>query len=197
MEILEKLFDSKHRVKLLRLFLFNPEVIFDRVEVVKRSKVPTAAIRREISLLLGVGLLKQKRTTVLRNGRRKTVQGWELDPSFPLSQNLRTLLNTDFLRRKTDIVKRFRNCGRVKLLVVSGIFLDEDDRRLDILLVGDHLKKGVIEKTVRSIEAEVGKELNYAMLETEDFLYRAGTSDRFIRDIFDYPHEKMVDKLTF
>ncbi|OHA58986.1 MAG: hypothetical protein A2571_01255 [Candidatus Vogelbacteria bacterium RIFOXYD1_FULL_44_32] len=197
MEILEKLFDSKHRVKLLRLFLFNPEVVFDRVEILKRSKVPALAIRRELALLVGVGLIKQKRATVVRNGRRKTVQGWELDPSFPLSQNLRSLLNTDFLRRKTDIIKRFRNCGRVKLLVVSGVFLNEDDQRLDILLVGDHLKKVIIEKNVRSIEAEVGRELNYAMLETEDFLYRVGTSDRFVRDIFDYPHERMIDKLTF
>ncbi|MDQ5957893.1 MAG: hypothetical protein QG665_225 [Patescibacteria group bacterium] len=197
MEILEKLFDSKHRVKLLRLFLFNPEIVFDRIEIVKRSKVPSAAIRHELTILLSVGLIKPKKTSVVRNSHKKTVQGWELDSSFPLSQNLRTLLNTDFLRRKTDIVKRFKNCGRIKLLVVSGVFLDEDDRRLDILLVGDHLKKGIIEKTVRSIEADVGRELNYAVLETDDFLYRAGTSDRFIRDIFDYPHERMVDKLTF
>jgi hypothetical protein len=59
------------------------------------------------------------------------------------------------------------------------------------------LKKNIIEKNIRSIEADVGRELNYATLETEDFLYRAGTSDRFIRDVFDYPHERMIDKLTF
>ena len=132
-----------------------------------------------------------------KSGRRKSVPAWELNPTFPLIQSLRSLLNTDFLRRKTDIVKRFRNCGRLKLLVVSGIFIDDEDRRLDILLVGDRLKKNIIEKNVRAIEAEVGRELNYATLETDEFLYRAGTSDRFIRDVFDYPHERIVDKLTF
>ncbi len=198
MEILEKLFDSKHRVKLLRLFLFNPEVAFDRVEIIRRSKVLSSALRRELSLLSGVGIIKLKKVQLVsKSERRKSVQGWELNPTFPLIQSLRGLLNTDFLRRKTDIVKRFRNCGRVKLLVVSGIFINDEDRRLDILLVGDNLKKNIIEKNVRAIEAEVGRELNYATLDTEDFLYRAGTSDRFIRDVFDYPHERMIDKLTF
>ena len=198
MEILEKLFDSKHRVKLLRLFLFNPETAFDRLEIIRRSKIMSLALRRELALLAGIGIIRSKKiSTIGRRGRKKNVQGWELDSSFPLIQNLKSLLNTDFLRRKTDIVRRFRHCGRLKLLVVSGIFIDDEDRRLDILLVGDHLKKNIIEKSVRAIEAEVGRELNYALLETDDFLYRVGTSDRFIRDVFDYPHEKMVDKLTF
>ncbi len=198
MEILEKLFDSKHRVKLLRLFLFNLEKAFDRTEIIRRSKVVSSALRRELALLSAVGIIKQKKVvTVGKSGRRKVVQGWELNPDFPLTQSLRSLLNTDFLRRKTNIVKRFRNCGRIKLLVVSGVFIDDEDRRLDLLLVGDHLKKNIIEKNVRSIEAEVGRELNYATLETDEFLYRVGTSDRFIRDVFDYPHERMIDKLTF
>ncbi|OHA59323.1 MAG: hypothetical protein A2589_03405 [Candidatus Vogelbacteria bacterium RIFOXYD1_FULL_46_19] len=197
MEILEKLFGSKHRVKLMRLFIFNPEKFFERKDIAKRSKVPAAPLRRELNLLISIDFIKSRKVSVQKGKRRSSVMVWELNQTFPLLQILRQLLNADFLRRKTNITKRFKNCGRVKLLVVSGIFIDDDERRLDLLIVGENLKRPIIEKTIKTIEADVGRELTYAVLETEDFLYRAGTSDRFIRDIFDYPHEKVVDKLVF
>jgi len=197
MEILEKLFGSKHRVKLMRLFIFNPEKFFERKDIAKQSKVPAAPLRRELNLLISIDFIKSRKVSVQKGKRRSSVMVWELNQTFPLLQILRQLLNADFLRRKTNITKRFKNCGRVKLLVVSGIFIDDDERRLDLLIVGENLKRPIIEKTIKTIEADVGRELTYAVLETEDFLYRAGTSDRFIRDIFDYPHEKVVDKLVF
>ena len=46
-----------------------------------------------------------------------------------------------------------------------------------------------------SIEAELGKELRYAVFETPDFQYRLGIYDKLIRDIFDSEHQKIIDKL--
>ena len=59
------------------------------------------------------------------------------------------------------------------------------------------LKKNNIDNIIKTIEADVGREITYAILDSDEFLYRNGTSDKFIRDIFDYPHERIIDKLIF
>jgi hypothetical protein len=46
------------------------------------------------------------------------------------------------------------------------------------------------------MEAEIGKELVFASFETADFHYRLGMYDKLIRDILDYPHQKLLDKLN-
>ena len=111
---------------------------------------------------------------------------------FPLRH---VVMSLDPLNRREELVNRFKNCGRLKLLVVSGIFVQESDSRVDILVVGDGLEKRAIESALRGLEAEMGKELTYAFLETPEFTYRMGIYDKFIRDIFDYPHEKVMDKI--
>jgi len=197
MDILDKLFGSRYRTKILRLFIFNPEGVFDKKEIAKRSKTPTAQVGKELTLLKNISLIKEKLITVSSGRGKKKVKTWQFNSAFPLTQGLRSLLNIDFLRRRAELAKRFKNCGKIKLLVVSGVFIDDEDRRLDLLIVGEKLKRNVIDNIVKVIEADVGRELTYATLETEEFLYRMGTSDKFIRDVFDYPHEKVVDKLVF
>ena len=86
------------------------------------------------------------------------------------------------------------------MLVVSGIFVDELERtenrgRIDVLVVGDHLKHRIIKVSLKNLESEIGRELQYSVLKTDDFLYRKSVYDKFIRDVFDYPHEVLVDKM--
>ncbi|MEK7091386.1 MAG: hypothetical protein AAB900_00160, partial [Patescibacteria group bacterium] len=63
------------------------------------------------------------------------------------------------------------------------------------VIAGDDLKKTLIDQTVKNIEAETGRELTYAVFDTSDFLYRFHSSDRFIRDIFESEHERLIDKI--
>lgn len=195
MDILEKLFGSTHRVKLLRLFLFNPGIALAKADIALRSKVSRQRLSTELTLFKKINLIKERRIRLKSDVGKTGALGYELASDFPLAHSLRVLLNQDFLRKKTDIAKRFRNCGRIRLLVVSGMFLDDDDTRIDLFIVGDRLRKRAIDTIIKTIEADIGRELNYAALETDDFKYRLSSSDKFIRDIFDYPHERIVDKL--
>jgi hypothetical protein len=80
-------------------------------------------------------------------------------------------------------------------VVISGIFTEQWDGRVDLLIIGNKIRKAVLEATLRNIEAEVGKDLRYACLETPDFIYRLGIGDKLIRDVFDYPHKVILDKI--
>ena len=203
MDILAKLFGSPARVKLMRLFLMNPEDVFDVPEISKRSKVARAMLRKEIKLLLDIGLIKHRVVVKMVPKRRskegvldkKKLNGYGMDPSFAYLAALRSLV-TEIALGKEDVAARFRNCGQMKLIIVSGVFLDESDSRVDILLVGDKLKRPIIEGVLRRLEAELGKELTYGILESAEFDYRYGIYDKFIRDVLDYPHLVVLNKLN-
>src|SRR3989338_2689319 len=87
------------------------------------------------------------------------------------------------------LIPLLNNAGRVKLIILSGIFIKNKDSRVDFLVVGDKLKRGKIEEGIRKLEAEIGSELVYAIFDTKEFIYRLNMYDKLIRDILDYPHE--------
>lgn len=203
MEILAKLFGSETRVKLMRLFLFNQDTSFTSSEVSERSKSKMKDVKSEISSLIGIGLIKKKvisREIQVKKGKKivsKKVSdtGYQLDQKFPYLQALKNLLIMVSLHANDGLVKRFSSVGRIKLFIASGVFIQEWDTRVDLLIVGDDINLGRLDQVMKSIEAEVGKEIIYSAFETSDFEYRYGMHDRLIRDIMDLPHTVLVDKL--
>jgi hypothetical protein len=190
MDILGVLFGSPNRVKVMRLFFLNPEEVFSNTEISQRSKVKAPSLRREISVLSRIGFIKKKSIS----GKKKA-KGWQLDSSFPYLSALKNLILKAAPISKEALLKKIKGAGRLKLIVVAGIFTGDDNSRADLLLVGDALRKNKIEKIIKDIEASVGKELEYAFFDTLEFKYRLGMYDKFIRDILDYSHEKILDKL--
>ncbi|MFH1910329.1 MAG: hypothetical protein ABIJ72_04065 [bacterium] len=183
-DILAKLFGSASRVKIIRLFLLNPNEILARKDISTRAKVSSRYLTKEINVLINIGFLK-----------KKTNKGFVLNPNFPLFLQLKDLVlsatvvsNAEFLRKMTKI-------GRLKLVILAGIFIRKDNSRVDLLIVGDKIRKNVLTTALKELEAEVGKELSYAVFETDDFMYRVNMYDKFIRDILDYPHQKLLNKL--
>ncbi len=203
--ILEKLFGTSARVKILRLFLLNPEDIFVFKDVSRRAKVSPEMARREISLLKSIDFIKEKDEKIdavikLKNGkiknRKKKVHGLKLNHLFPLLQPLRNILVTAAPVNREKLIKRLNGVGRMKLVILSGVFLQNNEGHIDMLLAGDSIRRGALEKLLKRLESEIGKELTYAAFSTNEFLYRFGMYDHFIRDVLDYPHEKILNKLN-
>ena len=204
-EVLDKLFGSSGRVKVLRLFLLNEGTIFTPRNISRRTKLALLSARREISLLIRLDFVKKKSQNInelihLKNGeiknKRKRVEGYELNGSFPYLDGLRGLILHAVPLQSLKLNKLFRSSGNIKLIVVSGFLIHAENSRIDLLLVGDALKRGTIEKNLKTIEAELGKELSYAVFTTQEFLYRLEMCDKFVRDVLDYPHEKIINKLN-
>ncbi len=188
MNTLGTLFDSLARVKIMRLFLLNQESVLPASLVATRSNVSPAVARRELAILSRGGFIKRKKGQV----EGKSKEGWIFDPRFEYTDSLQQLLfGTEFIDQ-SSLAKRFKKTGRVKLLLLSGIFNENPNSRLDLLLVGDSLKRPLVEKIIRSLEAEIGKEINYSAFETEEFMYRASMYDKLIRDVIDFPHVALI-----
>ncbi len=192
MDILAKLFGSGTKVKLMRLFLFNPDVNLSIKDISERSKVTTREAKKEVDILIALGIVKKRHVQAKGRGSETA---YTLDTKFPYLQALKNLLITVSLHADDKLVKKFSKVGRLKFFLASGVFLQQWDSRVDLLVVGDGLNLPGIEKVVSSIEAEIGKEISYSAFETEDFLYRLGIHDRLVRDILDFPHTALINRL--
>jgi hypothetical protein len=180
MEIFGKILGNGARVKIMRLFLLNKGKGFKSRNIVKRSRVSSNNVARELRLLASIGFIK-------RRG-----QEWYFNYSFKYAGEFEDLLvRSDSLDKQT-ILNNFKKVGSVKLVVVSGVFIKNEDSRVDLLIVGDKMKRGKIEEGIRKLEAEIGAELTYAIFETKEFIYRLNMYDKLVRDILDYPHEILI-----
>ncbi|PIQ67140.1 MAG: hypothetical protein CO184_01630 [Candidatus Zambryskibacteria bacterium CG_4_9_14_3_um_filter_40_16] len=203
MDTLNQLFGSTAKVKTIKLFLFNPKVSFDINDIAQKTKEPVSKIRKEISTLLKLKLIKKKTfyKQVEKKVRKKKVlkrvrvSGWLLNENFGYTIPLQAFLVTMNNLGPKDIVKKISKAGSVKFIAIAGAFIQDGESRVDLLVVGDRLKRGILDSAVRSIESEFGRELKYAVFETSDFEYRLNFYDKLIRDVLENPHEKILNKL--
>lgn len=186
---LQKLFGSDARIKLLRLFLFNPKAIYTVPDAAQRSRVPERTARKELALFSSIGLIRRSPT------RQGSGLRYSLNDGFEYRSVLQNLL-LNAPERAKDIFERIRSSGVIKFIVVAGVFMDDWEGRLDVLIVGDRIKEKPLRSSMRHLESEIGRELRYAMLPSDDFLYRLNMNDKLVRDVLDYPHRIMLDRLN-
>lgn len=198
MDILEKLFGNATKVRIMKLFLFHSDKFFDIEEIKKRTQQSIVKVRKEINVLEKIGFLKKKKIPLSKVSGKKTKEKsfkWQLDLDFPYVNHLQgMLIHTNPFANK-EILKKFKNLGELKLLIISGIFIQNWESRVDLLIVGEKLKKPSINSAIKSLEADMGCELRYTVLENEDFNYRMNMYDKLIRDVLDFPHKKVLNKL--
>lgn len=187
MDPLSRLFGSAARLKLLRLFLFNEEDAFPLADVAFRTKTNKDLTRKELNVLVAAGVVRK------RSGQKGVV--YAANRKFAHFDALQQFLRTSTNLTDTDLANILKRAGTLRLVVLSGMFTGVLETRIDMLVVGDKLEDKPLEAAVRTLEAELGRELRFAAFSTEDFRYRVGVYDRLIRDVLDYPHRTVLDKI--
>lgn len=188
MESLGKLFGTPARLKLLRLFLFNDDLSFSSSEAAFRTKTPKPAARREIGVLASAGILRK------RSG--KSGNGYAANKKYTHYAALQKFLRDTTDIRDADILALLRRAGTLRVVALSGLFTGALESKVDMIIVGDRLEERPLATAIHTLEAELGRELRYASFTTEEFKYRVGVYDRLVRDVFDYPHRTILDKIS-
>lgn len=125
-----------------------------------------------------------------------------LNTDFEFFNELRELVLKSSPAEKDKMIQRIGTLGKVKLAIISGVFLSgfADDlntfsSKTDLFIVGDDIDKRKLHLFLRSLEAEVGKEIRFGVMEKDEFIYRYNMFDRFVRVLLEAPHEKLINKL--
>lgn len=194
---LEILFGSQARVKLLRFFLFNPSKEFTFDEISRRARLVRRTARTEMNALERAGVIKKKQIYIQLDGKDKKTRanGYALNKKFPELQALQTFLFETAPLDSKNVLKHLRKAGPVDFVAVAGMFVRDFEQRLDILLAMKKMSKAKVENAIRSLESEIGIEIRYAAFSSEDLIYRVGMYDKLTRDVFDYPHKILVDRI--
>lgn len=211
-QTLEHIFESKAKIKTLRLFLMNPEHQFTLAHGAQRAQLSLRALKNEVVKLVKIGLIEsrlvretielptskaQRKRNPHAKAQLKVVKKlvFAVDKNFLLYPELRNLIFKVSPDGYGDLIAKIRRLGDIRLAIVSGVFTNTDDARADLMIVGDKLSRTRVSSFFKQMQSEVGKELHYAVMTTPEFEYRRSMQDRFIRDILDFPHEKLINKL--
>lgn len=203
MELLARLLGGQERVKIMRFFLHHEEDVISLGDISEKTKSKSALVRKELTALTAMGFIEKKRTkTVITTGsgkkiasKIKEVNGYKLNPFFPHNEALKDLLFDFQLLDKRELASRFKLVGRIKLFIVAGVFIGDTKSRVDVLLVGEVIKRPKAEKVFEMLSAELGRDVVYSIMDVEEYQYRLKMYDKFVRDIVEMPHETVIDKL--
>jgi len=179
---IEMIFGSAERVKIIKLFVFNPEKSFSPEVVSVWMSLSKARVQKEIKRLARAGL-------IVRKGR-----GFVMNKDCAYLPPLQEFLSSTNPGDE-EIVKKLKGVGKIQLLILAGIFIQDSESRLDILIVADKINKTRLAHAIKSLESQVGKELLFSVFDRADFKYRLDMKDKLIMDVLDFPHEKVLNKL--
>ena len=188
--MIDSLFGSKTRVKLLHLFLNNPEKSFYVREITRLIDEQINSVRRELANMVSVGIVQQD---AIDNKLYYSV-----NEDYPYIKPLAAIFSDKSAEGCVyvgdisweDSLKRMRG---LKLAIISGKLVVGSNSSIDLLLVGDDISTLAIKNLTKKIEKDKKTEINYTVMSYDDFYYRMSVKDRFIMDIVRNKHSVVVD----
>ncbi len=190
--MLDRLFNSKSRAKLLRIFVLNESKEFSLPDLSRLAHLNTPSVKRELDNLLTFGLIEKAAETETKN--KPAGNRFRVNRDFILFEELKQLVIKAQTINQQELIARFSGLGRIKLLVLTGFFVNSPLSPIDLLLVG-RVNRPRLLKEIREIEKEIGKEVNFTCLETAEYIYRRNMTDVFLYDILEGKKIILIDEL--
>lgn len=188
--MLEYLFGSKTRLKLLRLFFAQPEQKFYVRELSRLAAAQINSVRRELEHLSALKIIVPEADRAEAEKRKY----YRLNPSGAVNAELRALLLKAQLWGEKQLVEAIKNLGAVDYLVLGGRFTGVKNSPADLLVVGN-AARAELSRLIRLFEKEFGSEVRYTVMTLKEFLYRRDVADKFLSDLLEKDHLVAVDKI--
>lgn len=171
--MLKRLFTSNTRVKLLTLFLTNPDQEFFIRELTRKLDEQINSIRRELDNLRKIGLLRTK----TKNRKKYYI----VNKDFVLYAELKGIIHKAH-SDKESIVRHIAEFGDVDVVVLSGLFVDKE-APIDILMVGRVDRHGL--ENYFNNELQSKRAIRFSLMTKEEYQYRRKCNDKFLHDILE------------
>ncbi|PIR73781.1 MAG: hypothetical protein COU40_00725 [Candidatus Moranbacteria bacterium CG10_big_fil_rev_8_21_14_0_10_35_21] len=187
-EVLETLFGSKEKTRILRFFLQNPEQEYAIEEVSKRNMLKRDKTKKELDVLVSIKFILLR----TKKGRKSYV----LNQNFIFYPELKNFISKANIYPQSKSLDRIKNLGNVKLAVISGAFINYPKSKADMILVADGISRAKLKNVMSSLEAEIGKEIDFVLMTGDEFKYRLNMLDKFILEFLEGPHEEIINKIS-
>lgn len=199
MTMVEQLFGSKTRVKLLQLFMSNPNRSFYVREITRKVDEQINSVRRELANLLSIGVI----TSDTQNNKLF----YEVNQKYEFYEPLAQLFGAQKTASKKKVAKavdqhsasedslesQIRSIGNIQLALFTGQFTRDERSGVDVLVVGD-INKTKLDNFIQELEATEKKSLRYVVFSESDFRYRRNINDRFTLTVLDSKLQVIIDR---
>ncbi|MCA9332348.1 transcriptional regulator [Candidatus Saccharibacteria bacterium] len=193
--MVEQLFGSKTRVKLLKLFYSNPNRPFYVREITRKIDEQINSVRRELANLLSIGII----TSDNNNDRNRLY--YEVNQKYEYYDPLSAIFGGTAMKPKAFVAPEVNDAesddltslGNVDLVIYSGQFTRDDRAGVDFLIVGD-VNPTKVSKYVAGLEEQEGRDVRYAVMTPKEFDYRRQINDRFLSILLDSKLQVVLDR---
>lgn len=186
-EILESIFGGKVKTRIMRFFLLNGENEHTAAEIAQKNMLALPSVRKELNEFKKIKFVIEKN----RKGTKTYIQ----NPEFYYFQELKSLFAKASSSPHCRSLTKIKNIGDVKLTLISGIFLNYPKSKVDMILVANNVSRSKLKSVMNSLEAEIGKEVSFVLMNSEEFKYRLDMLDRFLLDFVEDTHTVLIDKI--
>lgn len=187
--MIDALFGSKTRVKLLHLFLNNPGKAFYVREITRLIDEQINSVRRELSNMLEVG--------VITSDSADNKLYYQVNQRYQFYIPFRAIFADERIEPQSRIEasgwqRLVEGLPGVRLAVGAGVLVPGSASSVDLLLVGD-IPDVKLKTAIKAIEAQEGRELNYSVISYDEFYYRLSVRDKFITQILNGKYVVITD----
>lgn len=186
-EILDTLFGSKAKTRTLRFFLLNPEGEYTTAEIAQKNMLAAAQVRKELNLLKKIKFVIEK--------SKKNQKYFILNKNFHFYPELKSLIAKSNIYPQCRSLGKIKSVGDVKLALISGIFINHIKSKVDMILVINNVSRGKLKNVMNNLEAEVGREVSFVLMNSDEFKYRLDMLDRFLMEFLEGPYDEIVNKV--
>jgi predicted transcriptional regulator len=192
MYLVNKLFGSKTRTKLLELFLSNPNRAFYVREITRKVDEQINSVRRELANLLSLGIISSDSTNnklyyevdqkyekygalrELFTGKREN-----LTTKLTKNSNKKNVVDQQIKSKEMSVDNEiWSKVGNIAGLIYSGVLTRDSKSPVDVLIIGN-APVSRVEAAISELEKQEGKELRYAVLSVDEWNYRRQINDKF------------------
>lgn len=195
--MIDALFGSKTRVKLLHLFLNHPGQSFYVREITRLIDEQINSVRRELSNMLEVGVITSdsadnklyyqvNQRYEYYSALRAIFANEPMDATKPSLVTEAEMVNEQYLGAVAGL-------SSLRVAIIAGVLVKGSTSPVDVLLVGN-VSAAKAKSAMAIIERLEGREINYSVMPYEDFYYRLSVRDKFLTQILNTKHTVAIDK---
>lgn len=198
--MLEHLFGSKTRAKLLNLFFNNTESCFYIRGIARELKENINSIRREIMNLEKMEIIRavpfdkiDVEPEELARDKQEKKKYYQVNKNYTLYEDLKSLIIRSKLLVDKKLLEKLKELRGIKFLVLTGIFVGDSHARTDILIMGG-VDKNKVRRLIASMEKNFSNPIRYSIMSPKEFNYRNQMTDKFLFEILEGKKHIVLDK---
>ena len=119
---------------------------------------------------------------------------YQANKNFVLFEEIKALIVKSQVLYEKDFIKKLNKLGSPKLFILTGVFVNNTHSPTDMFIVG-RINKDRLAKVIKDLEKEMGRQINYTLLDMKEFKYRKDITDVFLYSILEGSKIVVVDEI--